>query len=134
MGCKACWLFTFFFNNNIAIMANNKENSNQNLNITLKPEIGAGIYSNLAIISHTPSEIYFDFAQLAPGNPGDSAVVHSRIIMSPMHAKRLLVALADNIKKYEEHFGPIEMMSAENDPVDGRGGTIPFDLTPQGKA
>ncbi|MDY5969924.1 MAG: DUF3467 domain-containing protein [Bacteroidales bacterium] len=114
-------------------MANNKVN-NQNLNITIKPEVGAGIYSNLAVISHTPSEIYLDFAQMAPGNPEGTAVVNSRIIMSPMHAKRLLAALADNVKKYEEQFGTIKEPGVDNTSVDSRGGTIPFDINPQGNA
>ena len=111
----------------------NKPGPGQNLNITIKPEVSAGTYSNLAIISHTPSEFYLDFAQLAPGNHDGTAVVNSRIIMSPMHTKRLLAALADNLRKYEARYGEVEMLGDEQE-ESRRMGAIPFDLSPKGKA
>lgn len=81
--------------------------NNQQLQIELKPEVAEGIYSNLAIITHSSSEVITDFVQMMPGLP--KAQVRSRIIMAPEHAKRLLLALQDNIQKYEKQFGPIKL-------------------------
>lgn len=76
------------------------------LSIELTPDVAGGKYSNLAIISHSPTEFILDFAQMLPGN--QKAKVCSRIIMHPEHAKRLLAALKDNIDKYESQFGSID--------------------------
>lgn len=88
------------------IRAMDNENKNQ-LSIELRPEVASGNYSNLAIISHSHSEIILDFAQMLPGH--GKAVVASRIIMAPEHAKRLLNALAENVTKYEHQFGKIDL-------------------------
>ncbi|MCX8113228.1 MAG: DUF3467 domain-containing protein [Bacteroidia bacterium] len=75
------------------------------LNVELSEDVASGIYSNLAIISHTPSEFVIDFLQVLPGLP--KARVRSRIILSPYHYKRLLLAMQDNLQKYESRFGEI---------------------------
>ena len=75
------------------------------LNIELPEEISEGIYSNLAIISHSNSEFVVDFVRLMPQLP--KAKVKARIILTPQHAKRLLYALSDNVKKFEQQFGSI---------------------------
>ena len=75
------------------------------LNIELPEDVGEGQYSNLAIISHNHSEFVVDFVMMAPNVP--KAKVKSRIILTPQHAKRLMAALADNIKKFEAQFGSI---------------------------
>ena len=93
----------FFYK--IKIMESNSENQNQ-LNIELNEEVAAGIYSNLAIITHSNSEFVADFVQIMPGVP--KAQVRSRVIMSPENAKRLMRALADNIAKYEQQNGVIK--------------------------
>ncbi len=80
--------------------------NNQKINIELPEEVAEGSYSNLAIITHSPSEFILDFAKILPGVP--KAKVKSRVVMTPLHAKRLFRALADNIKKYESTFGPIQ--------------------------
>lgn len=86
------------------------DNNNQKqLQIELKPEAAQGSYSNLAIISHSKSEFVIDFATMLPGL--QKAVVGNRIIMTPEHAKRLLAALQDNIQKYENQFGQIDLAS-----------------------
>ena len=87
-------------------MDNNNENQNQ-LNIELSEEIAEGTYSNLAIITHSNSEFVIDFVRIMPGVP--KAKVKSRILLTPMHAKRLLMALGDNVTKFEENFGTIKM-------------------------
>lgn len=84
------------------------QNQNQNqMNIELPEDQAEGTYSNLAVISHSGAEFVVDFIRMMPGIP--KAKVKSRIIMTPQHAKRLLMALGENIEKYENVFGTIEM-------------------------
>ncbi|MFK7807770.1 MAG: DUF3467 domain-containing protein [Saprospiraceae bacterium] len=85
-------------------MADQKDNQNK-LNIELPEEVAEGIYSNLAIISHSTSEFVVDFIRLMPNVP--KAKVKSRIVLTPQHAKKLLRALADNVEKYEAQHGKI---------------------------
>lgn len=92
---------------------------NKSLDIEYRPEIVKEAYSNLAIITHSPSEFVLDFAQMAPGYPKPS--VRSRVIMTPDHAKRLLAALSENIKKYESQFGEIRMQNNTYIPPIGGG-------------
>ncbi|MBK8969445.1 MAG: DUF3467 domain-containing protein [Lewinellaceae bacterium] len=84
------------------------ENKNQQpaINIEISEEIAEGIYSNLAIISHSNSEFVVDFIRLMPNVP--KAKVKSRIVLTPQHAKRLLNALKDNLQKFEMQFGTID--------------------------
>jgi len=86
-------------------MADEKKPQGNQLNIELPEDIAEGTYSNLAIISHSQTEFVLDFVRLLPNVP--KAKVKSRVIMTPHHAKRLIRALADNIKKYEAQHGPI---------------------------
>jgi hypothetical protein len=79
----------------------------QQINIELGEKEAEGIYSNLAIITHSPAEFIVDFTRILPGIP--KAKVHARIIMTPQHAKMLLHALSDNIDKYEKKFGEIKI-------------------------
>lgn len=79
----------------------------QQINIELGEKEAEGIYSNLAIITHSPAEFIVDFTRILPGIP--KAKVHARIIMTPQHAKMLLHALNDNIDKYEKKFGEIKI-------------------------
>lgn len=64
-------------------------------------------YSNLALISHTPNEFFFDFAQLLPGI--GKSQVHTRIVMTPTHAKLLYRALGENLERYEAAHGKVEV-------------------------
>jgi len=75
------------------------------LKIELGEKESEGIYSNLALITHSPSEVIIDFARVVPGSP--KAKVYARIIMTPQHAKFLHNALKENLKKYEDRFGKI---------------------------
>jgi len=79
----------------------------QQLNIELSEEVAQGTYSNLAVITHSSSEFVIDFVRIMPGIP--KANVKSRIILTPEHAKRLLLALQDNLKKYESAHGNIKI-------------------------
>ena len=88
--------------------------SPQQLNIELSEEVAQGIYSNLAVITHSSSEFVVDFIRIMPGIP--KANVKSRIILTPEHAKRLLLALQDNLKKFESVHGSIKI-SGGGDPL-----------------
>lgn len=83
------------------------------INIELPEDIAEGIYSNLAILSHSNAEFVIDFVRMMPGVP--KAKVKSRVLMTPQHAKRLLRALKDNITKYESVHGEI----VDNEPQQG---------------
>ena len=86
-------------------MADQKKNQKQ-LNIELPEEVAEGTYSNLAIISHSQSEFVLDFVRMVPNVP--KAKVKARIILTPQHAKRLLKALNENVKKFESLHGKID--------------------------
>lgn len=82
------------------------ENKNQGqFNIELSEDVAEGVYSNLAVITHSPAEFVIDFIRIMPGVP--KSKVKSRIILTPEHAKRFVAALSDNIAKYEAVHGPI---------------------------
>ncbi|PCI34967.1 MAG: hypothetical protein COB53_11405 [Elusimicrobia bacterium] len=83
------------------------EQQGQQLQIEIDDETAKGRYSNLAMISHSETEFLLDFTMLQPQN--QKTKVHTRIISSPIHLKRLLLALQDNISKYEERFGEIQV-------------------------
>ncbi|MCD6065385.1 MAG: hypothetical protein K0S33_211 [Bacteroidetes bacterium] len=97
------------------------ENKEQQLNIELSEEIAEGIYSNLAIITHSQSEFVIDFIKMMPGVP--KAKVKSRIVLTPQHAKRLLHALSDNIQKFEQQNGKIKEGEANAFPLNFGGPT-----------
>ncbi len=82
------------------------EKHENKLNIELPEDIAEGIYSNLAVIAHSNSEFVIDFLRMMPNVP--KAKVKARIVLTPQHAKRLLGALADNIRRYEAQFGTIQ--------------------------
>lgn len=88
-------------------MEKKQENKSQQINIELGEKEAEGIYSNLAIITHSPAEFIIDFTRVVPGVP--KAKVHARIITTPQHAKMLLKALQDNIDKFENRFGEINI-------------------------
>jgi len=100
----------------------NKKNTNQmgevkqhGIDVELDAEVAQGHYSNLAIISHSPSEFILDFAAMLPGLP--KAKVKSRIILTPEHAKRLLMSLQENVARYEANIGRIELVQPQTPPV-----------------
>jgi hypothetical protein len=82
------------------------------INIEVPPDLDA-TYSNLALITHSASEVIIDFARVLPNTP--KAKVYARIITTPMHAKLLLRALSDNLDKYEAQFGKIKMPSGSDE-------------------
>lgn len=86
-------------------MADQQQQNNQ-LNIEITEEIAEGQYANLAIITHSHAEFVIDFVSVMPGTP--KSKVKSRIIFTPMHAKRFLKALEDNVNRYEATNGLIQ--------------------------
>lgn len=81
------------------------------INIELGEKEAEGTYSNFVLISHSPAEFIFDFIRMLPGIP--KAKVFSRIIMTPQHSKSLLIALKDNIEKFEKEFGEIKSLNKQ---------------------
>lgn len=77
------------------------------LQIQLDDAVANGTYVNLALVNHTETEFIFDFIYVQPQQP--RAKVLSRILTSPRHMKRLMLAMQDNLAKYEQKFGPIEI-------------------------
>ena len=82
-------------------------NQNEQFQLELRPDVAQGEYSNLALISHSHSDFIIDFARILPGLP--KPTVCSRVIMAPEHVKRLIMALQENVHKYESEFGKIEL-------------------------
>lgn len=105
-------------------MAEEKKKKQNQLNIELPEEVAEGVYSNLAIISHSHSEFVIDFIRLLPNVP--KAKVKSRVVITPEHAKRFLKALADNVDKFEAQHGPIKEQAAQN--------PFPMNFTPTAQA
>ena len=97
------------------------------ISLTIDTKDAEGHYSNVAIITHSPTEFILDFAQILPGTD-DQTVIRSRVLMHPVHVKRLLMALSENVEKYENVFGEIREISP-NAPSN-----TPFDMLPQGEA
>ncbi len=110
----------------INLFTMNKENTEQ-IDIQLSEEVAQGVYSNLAVISHSSSEFIVDFIRIMPGVPKPD--VKSRIILTPEHAKRLMFALQDNVRKYEQHFGEIKNTEEENGAP-----KMPMNFGPTGQA
>jgi hypothetical protein len=78
------------------------------LNVELPSDLDA-VYANITFITHSPSEVVVDFGRVLPNVP--KARVHARIILTPMNAKLLHRALGENLEKFEDKFGKINMPS-----------------------
>ena len=76
------------------------DSKSKEIQIELSENVAQGTYANLAVISHSMSEFILDFIRVVPGMP--KAQVKSRVILTPDNAQRLLFALQDNLKKFEE--------------------------------
>jgi len=78
------------------------------IQVAFPEHLKGGVYSNNMTVTHTREEFVLDFLMVAP--PAGS--VTARIVLSPGHAKRVVAALAENLRKYETAFGPIEAAEA----------------------
>ena len=92
-------------------MRENNENKQGQFQIELPADVAQGNYANFAIITHSSSDFVLDFARVLPGLP--KAQVKSRVILAPEHAKRLLMALQENIVRYEREYGSIKIPNQE---------------------
>jgi hypothetical protein len=98
-----------------------EEQGQPSINIELSEAAAEGIYSNLVLVSHSSSEFVIDFARLLPGPP--KGKVHSRIIMTPSHAKALIATLQENLSRFERNFGVVPPLAGPGAPPPGE-----FDL------
>lgn len=83
------------------------------LEIQLDENVAQGMYTNLSVVNHNQTEFTLDFIYVQPQAP--RAKVRSRIITSPRHAKQLLLALQENVERYEQAFGEIEPLPLPSD-------------------
>jgi hypothetical protein len=67
------------------------------------------VYANLARISHAPAEFVLDMARFLPGET--KATVAARVVMSPVALKLFVQALNENLTRYENTFGTINIPS-----------------------
>jgi hypothetical protein len=77
----------------------------QDIKVNFPPNLHGGVYSNNMVVTHTKEEFILDFLMVAP----PAGAVTARVIVSPGHMKRILAALQDNISKYEQTFGTIQI-------------------------
>ena len=84
------------------------------LQVQVDEDIAQGVYANLVLLNHTENEFVLDFAFIQPSN--GRAKVRARVVSSPRHTKRLLMALQKNLEGYEERFGRIEL-GPDEDPI-----------------
>lgn len=91
------------------------------INIEISEEVSEGSYANLAIITHSHAEFVIDFVNVMPGTP--KSKVKSRIILTPTHAKRLMKAMIENVKKFESVNGPIQDIETVEFPMNFGGPT-----------
>lgn len=97
------------------------------IELDLDETVAQGNYSNLAIISHSTSEFIIDFAAMLPGL--QKAKVKSRIILTPEHAKRLLMSLQENITRYETNIGKIVIPAPRQQQTE-ENGTLSLGIKP----
>ena len=82
--------------------------------IEIDPSVANGVFVNFAMVNHTETEFTLDLLYLQPQAP--RATVRARAILTPKHMKRLLLAMQDNLGKYEKAFGAVEVAHAPGFP------------------
>jgi hypothetical protein len=85
------------------------ENMHQ-IQVSTGDELSRGRYSNSMIASHSADEFILDWLLNSPN--GTHLV--SRIILSPAHVKRIIVALKENIDNYERQFGCVREINSDD--------------------
>tara|TARA_B100000427_G_C15101383_1_gene417334 strand:+ start:214 stop:534 length:321 start_codon:yes stop_codon:yes gene_type:complete len=93
-----------------------EKNTQKKINIEVKEDVASGMYSNLVIINHSPTEFVFDFVTMMPGF--SKAKVVSRIVLAPQHAKKLMHALGQNISSFEKQNGSIKIVDVPKIPLE----------------
>ncbi len=82
----------------------NQPAGSQQVQVKIEDSVLRGAYANMMQVAHTPEEFVLDFMNIM----GAAGIVSSRVIVSPKHMKRIVAALQDNLKRYEEQYGTIE--------------------------
>lgn len=88
-------------------MVDNNQKNQQQIQIKAPDDVLKGIYANAVQVTHNREEFVFDFMNIYAWQ--SLGILNSRVIISPPHMKRMIKALDDNLKKYEEQFGKVEM-------------------------
>jgi hypothetical protein len=81
------------------------------ISVQMDASSAVGVYSNLMMISHRKEEFILDFLFVQPQrSPEGQSVAHlrSRVITSPEHMKRILKAMEENVRRYEQAYGKIQ--------------------------
>ena len=98
-------------------MSTKNESLNQKkINIEVKEDVASGVYSNLVIVNHSPSEFVCDFVTMMPGF--SKAKVVSRSVLAPQHAKKLMNIFAQNVRNFEKQNGEIKLVDVPKIPMD----------------
>lgn len=88
-------------------------NDQQQIQIKASDEALRGIYANMANILHTKEEFVLDFLNIFP----PTGTLNARVILSPAHFKRMVAAMTENLKKYEDQFGTVEASEAPKEAI-----------------
>lgn len=107
-------------------MDNQNKQQGKQLQIEVAPDVAQGVYVNFALIAHSSSEFIVDLASMLPGL--QKATVRTRAILAPEHAKRLAMALQENIARYEQEFGRIQLPNSQPRTIS------PFNIGNKGEA
>jgi hypothetical protein len=85
--------------------------------IEIDPATANGAFVNMAMVNHTETEFTLDLIYVQPQAP--KASVRARAITTPKHMKRLLLAIQDNLAKYEARFGTVDVGNMPHFPHGG---------------
>lgn len=96
-------------------MSNQEKQAKQEIKIT--DNIPGAEYANAMQVNHSKDEFQIMFLNIF----GPSGKTTNKIITSPGHLKRMIAALTENLKKYEERFGTIEETKIEGKEIGFRG-------------
>jgi hypothetical protein len=77
------------------------------IELKIDEKLAGGEYANICMVNHSDSEFILDSFFLQPGRP--QAMMKGRLILAPRNAKRLMMMLTDQVKRYEQRFGEIEI-------------------------
>jgi len=94
-----------------------KKEQEVKLEIQMNDDVASGQYINMAVVNHNDTEFVIDCIYVQPQAP--KARVQSRLITSPRHAKRLMLALQSNLNRYEKKHGVIDLVENTSNTISG---------------
>ena len=86
----------------------NQKEKDVKIEIKVDESVATGVFCNFSNISHSPDEFVFDYIFVHPSPPPGYGKLMTRMVLTPSHAKRFLLALGQNLREYEERFGEID--------------------------